>query len=734
MATSTPGRLIAYRADRLGARLISLVNAMRLAQTTGAEFRCAWVETTGVGDVFNDPGELFDTAFVERHFLAPGVWRAVRPHAEVLRTGSSHSPGTLRATLSGGTDVIVGNAFGVVALAGETESGVLPRCREQLGRIPFAASVAQAMRTAAALLKGHTAYHIRRGDLTGDLRAMNKPWPHKMAPDEFYEAHIRERLDGSSGVVLFSDDEATVEHFRRTFPALKIASDIVSTRGLSEAQRDLVELCAMGCCDTIVAPERSAYSSAAADLFGAVRQPIARALGGRLLDQAHEALMRRVETDPGSFSGDGEIGQCLAHLGDWLEKSGRWHDAARLFAGQVRRGLNISFVYPRTLSYLHRSGDLPGVLEIGALLPDRHVVHTRDRADAAILHGWGHIRAGKRAEGLRQVANGFWHARASGLARSVVPLMAELGWFDHRNFLPVTVLQRSFQRRRGPVKTLHQDLPGREQSVGIAMPDSLGRFEPVIWDWAPLLGSVSINAALRSGAIARCTAQLRKACPARDRAVEMASQFAILQAFSGDVRSALGQLETLAAENPDDWQVWQRLSHVCWRERRFGCAAEAAQRAVACHGEAPALMAWAGMVLLKFRDCEPARAFLREADRADIGFPGITALLAEAESKAGDETAALATIRRARKSAPEDTRMTLFEAQLLERTGDLVAASRVLQRLVDREHATGKAFTQLASILDQLGDTARASEIVRIAERRFPDQPGIVALRRKISA
>lgn len=486
MTAVVPGRLIAFRADRLGARLVSLMNVMRIAELVGAEFACAWTETTGVGDVFNDPNELFDTAFVEQHFLTADDWKMLRPRTDSLRPGANGDPGQIRTTLDGGTDIVVGNAFGVITLNGEGLDAVTPRFRDQLNRIPFSAPVANAMLVADNALRGHTAYHIRRGDLTGDLKAMNKPWPHKMVPNEFYEMHMRERLQSAGGVVLFSDDAATIHHYRRAFPELKTVSDVIDASDLTEAQRDLVELYAMGRCETIIAPERSAFSSTAADLFGADKRSVTDALGAILLDDAYAELMARVETRPESFDGDGDIGQSLAHIGNWLERDSRWQDAARVFAHQIRRGVNISFTYPRTLTYLHQTGDIAGVLEIGDLMRDRHIVHTKDFVDAQILCGWGHIRQGDRAAGLRHIANGYWHGATGGLARNIVPLMIELGWFNQTNFLPVTVLQRALQRRRGPVKTLIRDLPGLSETPGIDLPESMGRLETMTWDCTPV--------------------------------------------------------------------------------------------------------------------------------------------------------------------------------------------------------------------------------------------------------
>lgn len=734
MATNPPGRLIAYRADRLGARLVSLVNAMRLARTTNADFCCAWIETTGVGNVFNDPAELFAPEFVTRHFLSPAEWRRLRPDAVTLRSGGEQSLESVRATLSDGSNIVVGNAFGAIVLTGENEADARSDLRQQFHRIPFAEPVAWAMADADRVLKGYTAYHIRRGDLTGDLKAMNKPWPHKMVPDEFYEAHMRECLAASGGVVLFSDEPATIEHFRRVFPGVRVVSELLDIGGLSDAQRDLVELYAMGCCDTIIAPERSAFSAAAADLFDTVRLPVTLALDERQSDLAHETLMRRIKNDPGSFSGDGEIGQCLAHLGNWLENSGRRRDAANLHSDQVRRGLNISFVYPATLNYLHRIDDLPGVLDFASLLPERHIVHARDRVDTEILHGWGHIRSGNRKAGLRHVANGCWHGPASGLARSIMPLLVELGWFDHRNFLPVTPLQKAYQRRRGPVRVLMDGLPGLEQLQDIDLPESIAWLDPAVWDWAPLFRSVSTKAAARSGAIRQTMEHLHKLRPGAVPDADYVSQCAILEAFAGDTRLAVQQLETLGRERSGDWHVWQRLSHVCLMERRLQQAGEAASRALECLPDAPVLIAWAGMIGLRRRQWDSALNLLREADHADIGFPGITALLAEAENANGNHDLALATIRRARRFAPEDARMVMFEAELHERSGNLVAASNALESLVTYQRATSRVFVRFTALLARLGDTSRAAEVARIAQKRFPDHPGIAALGKDLAA
>ena len=84
MTDSRRGCLIAFRNDRLGARLISLVNAMRIGSTYDVPVQVHWPEARDVGRVFNDPTEIFDGCFVAEHFQTAEQQRARCPR-ECLR-------------------------------------------------------------------------------------------------------------------------------------------------------------------------------------------------------------------------------------------------------------------------------------------------------------------------------------------------------------------------------------------------------------------------------------------------------------------------------------------------------------------------------------------------------------------------------------------------------------------------------------------------------------------------
>lgn len=742
--TRQPGRLIAFRADRLGARLVSLLNAMRLASDHGADFACAWADTSGVGHVFNDPTELFEPVFVARHFLDADAWRAHRPDCRPLTAQLQQSPSGVVEALAAGQDLIVGNAFGIVRLTGENRQDVERRFRAQFDRIPFAPAVRSAMAALAGAVRGLTACHIRRGDLTGDLKAMNKPWPHKVVPDEFYEAHIHRTLEnGTGGVVLFTDDAPSIDHYKGRFPALRTLADLTDTGTLTEAQRDLIELYAMSRCATIVAPGRSAFSSTAADLSGARRVDAARCLSATQHEAALRALYERLRDRPESFPGPGEIAQSLAHVGPWLEGGERWTEAADLFAARVAGGLNISFIYPQTMVYQHRAGDVGGVIATADLMRARPAVHVRDQARAEILHGYAHLRLGSAratanedalATGLRHIVNGFWHAPTLPACRAVVPFLLENGVLHDRNFLPSTPLVRGLATRRGPLKALVRDYPELAVMPGLTVPRAVGAMEPVLWDWAPLMRSFSLLAEIRRGSVARF-AEIVAALPDDPAtAIERRSLLAFYQAISGRAGAAIECLSALALRSPHDAMVHQRLSHALRIVRDFTGAAEAAARAAALAPDWPVLRTWAGLSLLRARQHDRAAGHLRIAAGCRIGLPSVHALLAETLQNIGDRDGALAQIRVALDLAPLEVGAAMRIARLLDQAGRPSDAAGHLTALVAADRAPAKVFLLLVGLLERAGKIGEATEMAREARRRSPDHPAIADLARRLAA
>lgn len=716
------GRLVAFRSDRLGARLLAVLNAARLSADYDIPYVVHWMQGTDVTAVINDATELFDADYVAERFIDRAEWMEIKPDAlrigEVTRQNSSF----LAEQTALGKNTAVDQAFGVIKLADEDAETVRQRFVSMMDVVPFAAPLLPLMRALDDKLMGATAYHIRRGDLTDGLIAKNKPWPHKMVPNEFYEMHMEHALGSGGSAVLFSDDAWTLEFYRKAFPALETITQIISLDGLTEAQRDFIELYAMSRAGRIIAPERSAFSSTAVHLGNAIKCAVTNDLGPEMKREALERLMVRLRDRPESFANDGDIGQSLAHVGPFLAGEKRFGDAAGLFSKCVDDGLNIAFVYPDTMRHQHRADDVDGVMRTAEAMHERDVFGIRYFIEGEFLHGYAHIRKGDWDRGLKHMLNAFWHGPNTGAARTAIPGLLGIGVLDEKNFLPITTLQQDMHRRLGPVRNFVASFPGIIAQAGVRQMPALGCIDTMVWDWGVLLRSVSITAATRKGDVAFMRTRLHTLDPARDPA-EFQSLEAVLSSYDGDPSAAADRLATLTEQHPDHPMTWQRLAHALSRAKQFVAAADAADEAVLRGKGAPAFAAWAGLAHLRNREFERAIALLTEAEEANLAFAAIPAALAEALARTHNNTDALISIDRACALAPAEADFAMRRSQILEALGRQEEAIHTLTRMVERHRAPGKLFRRLVDLMRDEGDHESAGRMIEICQERYPDHP-----------
>src|SRR5690625_3180981 len=74
-AKTEPGIVIAFRNDRLGARLNTLLTAMRISKTYGATLKMFWFPTETDG--LDQPENLFSQAFIDAHFATRADTREI---------------------------------------------------------------------------------------------------------------------------------------------------------------------------------------------------------------------------------------------------------------------------------------------------------------------------------------------------------------------------------------------------------------------------------------------------------------------------------------------------------------------------------------------------------------------------------------------------------------------------------------------------------------------------------
>ncbi|MEM7505409.1 MAG: tetratricopeptide repeat protein [Pseudomonadota bacterium] len=706
-----PGRILAFRNDRLGARLITLINAMRLSQDHDLPLAVYWIKATDIGAVFNDTKAFFDADFVDRHFIDAEEWRAVRDDA--VRIGSLEQGGieAIREVLDSGRDVLVDAAFGLTVIAGEDPEHVRHRIADLLIEFPFAQALKPSIEEISRAVDGGTAYHIRRGDLISFPRAMHRSWPKKYVPDEIYMVHIEREIDAGARPIVFSDHAETIARFKAAYPQLLSASELFDVSHLSTGQRDLMELYAMSRCSKIIAPGQSAFSSTAADLGGARKVDVGEDLTPEQLHMALDRLSDRLAQPNGNdvIAREGDLGQSFVHVIDHLGATGRRDQAIASLGRHIEAGLNISFLYPRQLEQQIVAGDAKGALRTAAIMRDRILYHRADYAVGEVLHGIAHVMTGDRQRGLHHIFNGFWHEPDGVVPRTVVGLLIELGVLTASNFLPMTAAAQRLRRRMARdalgdprFKPLHVLATDKVDAV-----TNIPGLEPITWDWGLFLRSFSSNSVARHPHREGYEKALGKLSDGPDAN----SLRAIYGAHCGRLDEAIETLTDQAADTPDIAMVQQRLSHALYLARDFKTSAVAAERAAALMPDVPALQVWRGMTAIRVKDAETAIAALRQALASGLAMPSIRGFLARAYALAGDRDAELAELDAAITDTPTEQQFRFERARLLhgqDRHEEALADMELLERLDKR---APKLMILLADCLLAVGraDDARAA-------------------------
>ena len=714
-----PGRILAFRNDRLGARLISLINALRLSRRYELPLAVYWIRATDIGHVFNDPKSFFEAGFVDRHFIDEAEWKSVRDDA--LRIGNLAADGIdrLRAALAEGRDVLVDAAFGLTVLGQETTEEVRTQISELLADFPFADALRPSMAEIAATVTGGTAYHIRRGDLISFPRAMHRSWPKKYVPDEIYMVHIEREIAAGARPIVFSDHPETVQRFKAAYPQLIAAAELFDVSHLSPGQRDLMELYAMSRCAKIIAPGQSAFSSTAAELGGAVKIEI----GEDLSSDAHRDALERLSTrlaDPARgdvVSGAGDLGQSFPHVIEHLTASGRRAEAIASLDAQIRAGLNISFLYPSQLGQQLAEEDYAGAVRTGAIMRSRVLYHRVDFATGEVLHGIALIASGQRDAGILHIANGFWHEPDAVIPRTVVGLLIELAVLGPSNFLPMTRNAQRLRRRTARDAVADARLKPLFGLVAEGtQPTSIPGLEPLSWDWGAFYRAFSSNSVARHPH----REGYEKAMGKLPDDPDAASLKAIYAALCGDLDKAARDLSDLARLAPNQAMVHHRLSVALYTAREFKLAHRAAAEALQISSAIPALQAWHGFTAIRNKEFGAAVDGLRLALNAGFALPSIRGLLARALEAAGDRDEALAELDAAIADSPAEQQFRFERARLHageERLDEAVADLELLESL---DRRAPKVMLLLAECLATLGREDEARSALEAGLERNP--------------
>ncbi|MEM7178420.1 MAG: hypothetical protein AAF503_12020 [Pseudomonadota bacterium] len=711
------GQIIAFRNDRLGARLLSLVNAQRLALDYELPFAMYWPEVAEVGSEFNDPTELFDRDFVATHFIGADTWRELRKSSEKLVARPDLTGAKLREAIDAGQSFTVEMAFGCLSLQGEDASATIRRCGDLFRQLPMEPQLQQLTTGLAETLSGATAYHIRRGDLISDIRAKNRRWPHKFGPNEYYYQHIAGAYDASNVILLFSDDAGILSELKGRFPKCKTLDQLIDYGALSHGARDMLELYAMACCDAIIAPEQSAFSTTAAELGGVRRASVKEDLPEGPRSQASENLLERVAASPITSGNAGEIGQSLTHLEVYLCAHGREEEARALYARFVEGGGNISYIVPQAMALMIAAGQFKQAIALGGMQAPDQPYHEKDLMTCRLLEAAAFAAMGELGSARHRLENAFWLAPTFGDLSRILPILLMNGGLEAASFPPVAAdLVALTGRALGYEKTKHPALARLAALSPADAPSEIpksGNLEVVQLDWAHLLGGARVAERALDSAIGKKLIRIveRKATSG-NADIEIVGLSEVVRAYQGDLGEAVANLDNLVEKAPDHAMTRQRRSHVLRLMRAWSDAADEALIAVQLL-DVPTMRAWSGICLAQANRLEEARDHLTEALGRGSALATGPANLARVLTKLDEPTAALNAIDTALQLAPNNARFQVTKAELLAETGEVKAAFEVLETLRESRRMPNSALRLASALRKQMGEQSVDAELHR---------------------
>ena len=726
---SAPGHLIAFRNDRLGARLITLVSALRISRAHKLPLSIHWNIATDIGHIFNDPTEFFAAGLVAEHFIDAERFRAMRDNSIRIRDIGPGGIPALRAQLENGVNVLVDAAFDITSLVGEDPDTVRQQADSIWREFPFAASLAQPLTDIVSRIGGGTAYHIRRGDLISFPRAMNRSWPNKYIPDEFYMIHMERVLAGGTRPVLFSDDAATISRFHNAFPDLVLAETLFDAAAVTPGQRDLLELFAMSRCAHIVAPGNSAFSSTAATLGGANKTDVTLDITPAEQTAAKDRLVARLAAGSVNWQGEGEgdIGQSLQHLALYLEPLGRGAEAAQIIADYIRRGLSISFIYPLGMELALAQGDTKSTIDIGAFMAQRGTYHRKDFAKGELIRALAHFTNNDPATGCRHATNAFWHEPDQAYVRETVGVLLETGVLNAHNFLPLSPAAQQLRRRSASNVSTKPVFAGLRQMLGRPADDyaAVPSLDALQWDWFAFLRAGTpmdvTGHAHRAGFEKSFAKMQKKGATADGLSLE---QLFLMHLAPGP--APLTALDALAAQNPKVAMVHHRLSVAALMTRNYDLALATAVTAARLAPDAPAHIAWRGMLRIRAKQFAAATADLQDAITNGLALPRLYLLLAQAQARLNDRSGTLATLAQGISLSPLDQEFRFMRARMLSDTGDHIGALADLDVLDRHDGRSPKVLQLHAACLRATGQFGQAQGVLQRGLDHAPAQANLI--------
>lgn len=321
--------IIGFRRDRIGARLIGLLNVLRLGQKFDVPARFLWLsEPSGPYPELTDPREFLAADFVDRHIevvaVPPDLARRTDLSALAPRINETH----LADRLAKGELFQSDAAFDITTFMGESGDEARASVARIAADLPLTRRLQRFLERAENRLArwseggiaAASAIHMRRGDLLDGLPWSLGAWPAKYVPDEFFRAWAAEQ---PGAVIVFTDTPDAARHMAAGDQRIVQIDRLLDMDRLRPSERDMLELLLMSRCARIGAPGGSAFSRAAAACGAARLVKLPNELAEAARSQAHDALLERVIARPDSFFAAGDLAQSAQYAARHAMGTGR---------------------------------------------------------------------------------------------------------------------------------------------------------------------------------------------------------------------------------------------------------------------------------------------------------------------------------------------------------------------------------------------------------------------------
>jgi tetratricopeptide (TPR) repeat protein len=653
------GFFIGLRKDQLGARLLMMLNSIRLAEDYGTDFRINWFPRGAMAPKLDTPSDLFDEAFIARHFIDNADFEALdartRPLWSFLR---DKTPERLEAHLAQGGHVLLDEGFEIVEFPWEDAEALRGRFRGFIRRIGFNPVIARHIGEIETAMAGQgrtIAYHIRRGDILNEEPWKHKEWPAKIEPDELYSAYLEKNAD--AGALVFSDQPESIARFTAAHSRVRAIDDLVDLSDCKPVQRDFLELFAMSRATEIVAPPISAFSRAAARLSGQERKCFHEVMTVPEREAAYDRVLDRFRQGVDGFITPSEAAHIYVKLARRLQESAREEAAWEIGEAILRAGADNAFLplmHAIDGMYLHKWQEALTHVEAALAHP-----HQWQENYITALAVEAHIRGalGQRHRARRAFLRAFWQ-------KPMLPDVTVIGTFmiKRQRLRPGTSLP--FDRDT----ILMLPIPYQQTNILVQQARILRRRAAdlstiaIEWPWFSMEGKVARLLASKPDLDAL---RARIEGDARFAPGTLPDSFcALLEARAGRLDAALARNSAALEVSPDAPLIQKRQAEILALQGDFDAALRQME---ACRAQAPDHAFWhflTGHFHREAGNLIAARAAMERASAMDDSTAELHATLADLCRDMGDEAATIAALDRAAEIAPNQQRFANRRARL----------------------------------------------------------------------